>query len=191
MAKAGLRLTGDASATKKDADILMVDLKSQANVIPAMLAEQVEFAVVPAPTPEVIEAKKQGHVVLQMKELPPKGEWESFPCCCVAGLQDAVEKYPEAVKQYVRLITVASEWCQQNKKEGAAIGADWLGIEPAVIENAEIEFSTKVTPTWLNNAERYPEMLNQLGQLTGALKGKKLADVYDLVFNFSFTEVEK
>ena len=47
MAKAGLRLTGDASATKEDADILMVDLKSQANVIPAMLAEQVEFAVVP------------------------------------------------------------------------------------------------------------------------------------------------
>ena len=191
MAKAGLRLTGDASATKDDADILMVDLKSQANVIPAMLAEQVEFAVVPAPTPEVIAAKKQGHVVLQMKELPPQGEWESFPCCCVAGLQDAVEKYPEAVKQYVRLITVASEWCQQNKKEGAAIGAEWLGIEPAVIENAEIEFSTKVTPTWLNNAERYPEMLNQLGQLTGALKGKKLADVYDLVFDFRFTEVEK
>ena len=27
--------------------------------------------------------------------------------------------------------------------------------------------------------------------LTGALKGKKLADVYDLVFDFQFTEVEK
>ena len=34
-------------------------------------------------------------------------------------------------------------------------------------------------------------MLNQLGQLTGALKGKKLADVYDSVFDFQFTEVEK
>lgn len=191
MDKVGLRLTGDANATKEDADILMVDLKNQANVIPSMVANQVEFAVVPAPTPEVIEAKKQGHVVLQMKELPPKGEWESFPCCCVAGLEDVVKQYPEAVGNYVRLITAASDWCQKNKKDGASIAADWLGIDGKIIENSEIEFSTKVTPTWFKNAERYPDMLNRLGQLSGALKDKKLADVSGLVFDFSFTEVEK
>ena len=44
---------------------------------------------------------------------------------------------------------------------------------------------------WLNNAERYPEMLNQLGQLTGALKGKKLADVQDQVFDFQFTKTAR
>lgn len=186
-----LRITGDANATKADADILMVDIKGVANVIPAMVAKQIEFAVAPAPTPEVVEAKGQGHIVMQMKELPPKGAWESFPCCCIAGREEVIEKYPEAVEAYVRLITVASEWCSANKEAGAAEAAAWLGLEPEVIARAEMEFSTKVTPTWLKNAALYPEMLNQLGQLTGALKDKKLADVQELVFDFRFTEVEK
>lgn len=191
MDSVGLRITGDANATKADADILMVDIKGVANVIPAMVAKQIEFAVAPAPTPEVVEAKGQGHIVMQMKELPPKGAWESFPCCCIAGREEVIEKYPEAVEAYVRLITVASEWCSANKEAGAAEAAAWLGLEPEVIARAEMEFSTKVTPTWLKNAALYPEMLNQLGQLTGALKDKKLADVQDLVFDFRFTEVEK
>ena len=191
MDKAGLKITGDANAAKADADILMIDLKGVANVIPAMVAKQVEFAVAPAPTPEVVEAKKQGHIVLQMKELPPAGAWESFPCCCIAGREEVVEKYPEAVKAYVRLLTVSSEWCQKNKKEAAAEAANWLGLEPEVIARAEMEFSTKVTKTWLKNAALYPEMLNRLGQLTGKLKDKKLSEVKNEVFDFRFTQVEK
>ena len=78
-----------------------------------------------------------------------------------------------------------------NKLEAAKVTSEWYGLDADIIAKADIEFSTKVTPTWLKNAALYPDMLNQLGQLTGALKGKKLADVYDLVFDFQFTEVEK
>ena len=191
MSHNGLKTTGNANATKEEADILMVDIKSMSNVIPSFIAKQIEFAVVNTPTSEVIEAKKQGHIVLQMKELPPKGEWESFPCCCVAGSDAIVKAHPEAVAAYVKLITESSKWCMANKLEAAKVTSEWYGLDADIIAKADIEFSTKVTPTWLNNAERYPEMLNQLGQLTGALKGKKLADVYDLVFDFQFTEVEK
>ena len=191
MDKAGFKITGDANATKADADILMIDLKGIPNVIPALVAKQVDFAVVPGPTPEVIEAKKQGRVVLQMKELPPAGAWESFPCCCIAAREEVIEKNPEAVKAYVRLLTVASDWCQKNKMDAAAETADWLGLEPEVIAKAEMEFSTRVTKTWLKNAELYPEMLNRLGQLTGKLKDKKLSEVKDVVFDFRFTQVDK
>ena len=181
----------------------MVDIKSMSNVIPSFTAKQIEFAVVNTPTSEVIEAKKQGHIVLQMKELPPKGEWESFPCCCVAGSDAIVKAHPEAVAAYVKLITESSKWCMANKLEAAKVTSEWYGLDADIIAKADIEFSTKVTPTWLKNAALYPDMLNQLGQLTGALKGKKLADVYDLVFgkkladvydlvfDFQFTEVEK
>lgn len=48
MDSTGLRITEDAKA---DADILMIDLKGIANVIPAMVAKQVEFAVVPSAYP--------------------------------------------------------------------------------------------------------------------------------------------
>ena len=97
----------------------------------------------------------------------------------------------EAVAAYVKLITESSKWCMANKLEAAKVTSEWYGLDADIIAKADIEFSTKVTPTWLKNAALYPDMLNQLGQLTGALKGKKLADVYDLVFDFQFTEVEK
>ena len=191
MDSAGLRITGDAGATKKDADILMLDLKGVANVIPAMVANQVEFAVAPAPTPEVVEAKKQGHIVLQMKELPPAGAWKSFPCCCIAAREEIIEQHPEAVKAFVKLLANSSRWCEKNKKEAAVEAANWLGLEPEVIARAHMEFSTKVTKRWLKNAALYPDMLNRLGQLTGKLKDKKLSEVKDQIFDFRFTEIEK
>lgn len=191
MAQSNLRVTGDANATKEQADIVMMDLKGIPNVIPALIAKQVEFAVIPAPTPEVIEAKGQGHVVLQMKELEPKGAWEDFPCCCIAASDKAIAEQPEALRAFVRLMDLTSQWCLANKEAAAQATGDWLGIEPAVISKAVMGLSTTVTPTWMKNAALYPDILNELGQLTGSLKGKKLADVQDLVFDFRFTEVEK
>ncbi len=191
MDNAGFKITGDANATKADADILMIDLKGVANIIPAMNAKQVEFAVAPAPTPEVVESKNQGHIVLQMKELPPAGRWKSFPCCCIAGRTEVIEKNPEAVKAFVKLLSMTSDWCQNNKHEASIAASEWLGVPAPVIEKADMEFSTKVTKNWMKNAALYPVMLTDLGQLTGALKGKKLAEVKDLVFDFRFTETVK
>lgn len=191
MDASGFRLTGDANATKKDADILMMDLKGIANMIPALVAKQVEFCVAPAPTPEVVESKKQGKVVLQLGELPPEGRWTSFPCCCIAGTEKIVSKHPEAVKAYVDLITAVSEWCMENKHDAAVATSNWLGVPVEVIERAHMRFFTNVTPGWLANADMYPDVLNRLGQLTGKLKGKKLAEVMDLVFDLRFAKVEK
>ena len=191
MEAANLRLTGDANATKETADILMMDLKGLSNIIPAMNAKQVEFAVAPAPTPEVVEAKHQGHIVLQMKELPPKGRWNSFPCCCIAGRTEAIEKNPEAVGAYVRLLTMTSRWCMKNKHEAALATSEWLGVDAPVIEKAQMELSTTVTKKWFSNASLYPEILTRLGQFTGRLKGKSLDDVKELVFDFRFTKAAK
>ncbi|OUO93201.1 ABC transporter substrate-binding protein [Cloacibacillus sp. An23] len=188
MAQSNLRVTGDANATKEQADIVMMDLKGIPNVIPAMVAKQVEFAVIPAPTPEVVEAKGQGHIVLQLKELPPAGEWADFPCCCIAASDKAIAEEPEALRSFVKLMTVSSEWCLANKEEAAKATGDWLGVEPEVISKAVMGLSTTVTPTWMKNASLYPDILNELGQLTGSLKGKKLADVQDQVFDFRFTK---
>ena len=191
MAQSNLRVTGDANATKEQADIVMMDLKGIPNVIPALIAKQVEFAVIPAPTPEVIEAKGQGHVVLQMKELEPAGAWEDFPCCCIAASDKAIAEQPEALRSFVKLMDVTSQWCLANKDQAAVATGDWLGIEPAVISKAVMGLSTTVTPTWMKNAALYPDILNELGQLTGSLKGKKLADVQDQVFDFRFTKTAR
>ncbi|MDD4159653.1 MAG: ABC transporter substrate-binding protein [Synergistaceae bacterium] len=191
MAESGLKITEDANATKAKADILMMDLKGLSNVIPAMTAKQVDFAVVPAPTPEIVEYKKQGTIVLQLSELPPAGKWKSFPCCCIAGRTEVIEKHPKAVKAYVELLSKSSEWCTNNKHEAAEAASSLLGIPVEVIEKAKMEYSTKVTKTWLKNAAFYPDMLNKLGKMTGKLKGKKLNEVKNDIFDFRFTAIEK
>lgn len=47
MDNAGFRITGDGNALVADADIILMDLKSISNVVLALAAKQVEFAVVP------------------------------------------------------------------------------------------------------------------------------------------------
>ena len=191
MDASGFRITGDANATKTDADILMVDLKSISNAIPALVAGQVEFCVLPAPTPEVVESKKQGHIVLQLGDLPPEGQWTSFPCCCIAGTEKIIAEQPRAVKAYVDLITAVSKWCMEHKHDAAVATSNWLGVPVEIIEGAHMRFFTDVTPKWLHNASEYPDVLNRLGQLTGRLKDKKLSDVMDVVFDFSFVSVSQ
>lgn len=66
-----------------------------------------------------------------------------------------------------------------------------MGVPVEVIEKAHIRFFTDVTPDWLANAEMYAEILNRLGQLTGKLKGKKLANTMDQVFDFRFVTVSE
>ena len=191
MDASGFRITGDANATKTDADILMVDLKSISNAIPALVAGRVEFCVLPAPTPEVVESKKQGHIVLQLGDLPPEGQWTSFPCCCIAGTEKIIAEQPRAVKAYVDLITAVSKWCMEHKHDAAVATSNWLGVPVEIIEGAHMRFFTDVTPKWLHNASEYPDVLNRLGQLTGRLKDKKLSDVMDVVFDFSFVSVSQ
>lgn len=191
MQASGFRITGDARATKADADILMVDLKSISNLIPALVAKQVEFCVAPAPTPEVVESKGQGHIVLQLSELPPAGRWANFPCCCITGTEKIVAEFPEAVGDYMKLLYIVAKWCMENKHEAATVTSEWMGVPVEVIEKAHIRFFTDVTPDWLANAEMYAEILNRLGQLTGKLKGKKLANTMDQVFDFRFVTVSE
>ena len=126
-----------------------------------------------------------------MKELEPAGAWEDFPCCCIAASDKAIAEQPEALRAFVKLMDVTSQWCLANKDQAAVATGDWLGIEPAVISKAVMGLSTTVTPTWMKNAALYPDILNELGQLTGSLKGKKLADVQDQVFDFQFTKTAR
>lgn len=77
--EAGLRLTGDANATKGEADVLLVDLKSVANFNSALTSGQVDFWVAPAPTPQVAVLKKQGKMILDFKNPSSRREVGSLP----------------------------------------------------------------------------------------------------------------
>ena len=186
--EAGLRLTGDANATKNDADVLLVDLKGVANFNPALTSGQVDFWVAPAPTPQVAVLKEQGKMILDLKTLPPAGKWEHFPCCVTAAHTNVIEKNPDILQAYMELLTKSSEWCNANKAEADELSAVWFGVPVEATRMSEMTFSTEPSEKWFRNASLYPDMLNKMGQFKNHLKGKTLEESRDLVFDFRFVE---
>lgn len=186
--EAGLRLTGDASLTKAQADVLLVDLKSIANFNVALTSKQVDFWVAPTPTPQVAALKGQGRIILDLKTLPPAGKWEHFPCCVTAARTEVINKHPEVFSAYMKLLTKSSDWCNKNADEAARLSAQWFGVPEKAIRMAEVTYSTSPTDKWFKNASLYPEVLNKMGQFKNILKGKTLAETKDIVFDFRFVK---
>lgn len=186
--EAGLRLTGDAGATKKEADVLLVDLKGVANFNPALTSGQVDFWVAPTPTPQVAVLKKQGKIILDLKTLPPAGKWDNFPCCVTAAHVNVIEKHPEVLKAYVDLLTKSGAWCNTHKAEADELSSVWFGVPVEATRMSEMTFSTDPSEKWFRNASLYPEMLNKMNQFKKHLKGKTLEEGKDIIFDFRFVK---
>ena len=186
--EAGLRLTGDANATKDEADVLLVDLKGVANFNPALTSGQVDFWVAPAPIPQVSVLKKQGKMILDLKTLPPAGKWNHFPCCVTAAHVSVIEKHPDVLDAYLELLTKSSAWCNAHKDEADELSAVWFGVPVEATRMSEMTYSTNPDAKWFRNASLYPEMLNKMGQFKNRLEGKTLEESKELVFDLRWAE---
>ena len=186
LSKAGFSIT--TNPNDLDADILMVDLKSTSNLIPALLSHQVDAWVGPAPHPVVAESKGVGHIGLNSRELPPKGEWEDFPCCVLGASDQMITEQPEIVQALTDLLTGASKYSNENKVETAAISAEWLGVPANAVEKSTIIYSTDPTPKWLAGEASFLSVLNSMNKFQGKLKDATLTDISPIFFDFSFVE---
>lgn len=182
--KAGFKITGNPNDA--DADILMVDLKSTANLIPAVLSNQVDCWVGPAPHPSVAEYKKAGHIGLDSRDLPPQGEWVDFPCCVMGASQKIITENPKVVQAMTDLMTDAVAWSNNNKADAAKISAEWIGVPAHAIEKSTIIYTTDSTQNWLNGEATFLTMLNSMKKFKDQLKDKDISAASPLLFDFSF-----
>lgn len=182
--KAGLRITEDAN--NRDADILLVDLKSTANLIPALVSNQVECWVGPAPHPSVAEYKDVGHVALDSRDLPPQGEWHDFPCCVMGASEALIHENPGVVQAMTDLMTAAGNWCNQNKAQAAEITGKWIGVPAEAIEKSTIIYTTNPSPNWMRGEAIFMEILNRMKKLNGRFQGKTLKEVENDIYEFRF-----
>lgn len=184
--KAGLKVTQDA--TDFDADVLLVDLKSTSNLIPALVSSQVDAWVGPAPHPEVAELKDVGHIALDLRDLPPAGEWHDFPCCVMAVRQDIIDENPEVVEKMVELLTKCGEWANSHTAEQSRIASRWIGVPAKAIENSTIIYTTDPSENWMHGEAIYMDILNDMNKFKGRLKGKTLVEARPLLYDFSFVK---
>ncbi len=182
--KAGLSITEDAA--NLDADILLVDLKSTANLIPALVSNQVDCWVGPAPHPSVAEYKGVGHVALDSRDLPPQGEWHDFPCCVMGASEALIQESPQVVQAMTDLMTAAGNWCNMNKAQAAEITGKWIGAPTAAIAKSTIIYTTNPSSNWMRGEAIFMEILNSMKKLKGRFQGKTLKEVENDIYDFRF-----
>ncbi|NDV22073.1 CmpA/NrtA family ABC transporter substrate-binding protein [Desulfovibrio sp. JC022] len=184
--KAGFKITGNPNDA--EADILMVDLKSTSNLIPALLSKQVDCWVGPAPHPVVAEHKHVGHIGLDSRDLPPAGHWTDFPCCVMGASEQIITDQPAVVQAMTDLMTAASKWSNANKKETAAISAKWIGVPAEAVEKSTIIYTTDPTENWLKGEAEFLSMLNSMNKFKGKMKNADITAATPILFDFSFVE---
>jgi NitT/TauT family transport system substrate-binding protein len=182
--KAGFKVTQDA--TEQDADVLLVDLKTTSNFIPALTSGQVDAWVGPAPHPEVSELKKVGHTALDLRNLPPAGAWHNFPCCVMAARDEVIAEHPEIVGKTVELLGKAGQWCNEHKAEEGKILAAWTGSPAEAVEKSAIIYTIAASENWMQGQATYLDILNGMNKFRGNLKGKSLSEVEDKLFDLRF-----
>ena len=169
-----------------DADILLINLKGTANLIPALLSNEVDGWIGPSPFPELATIEETGKIVFDLRDLPPNGEWHDFPCCVFSANSDAIEKYPNEIEKFYELLTIASNFANNNKDETGKIVSEWMGVSEEAAKNAITKFTTDVNDTWLKNVNVTFDSLKDSDKFSGPMKDKKFDDIMDEVFNLTF-----
>lgn len=182
--KSGLKVTTDPSDAS--AQVLLVDLKETSNLLSSLSSGQVDAVVGPSPFPEVAQQKGVGKVVVDLRDLPPKGEWAEFPCCVVVASQAAIKEHPAIVQAFVDLMLKANAWCNEHQKEAGQIAAKWIGMPEEAGAKSSLVFLNEFTPSWLKGAGAYLDILNGMDKFNGSLKGKNIEQADSLLFDKSF-----
>ncbi|MCK8827406.1 ABC transporter substrate-binding protein [Natroniella acetigena] len=184
LGEAGISYSGDYQ--DRDVEVTLVDLRSTSNLLPALTGGQVDAWVGPSPFPELAEVEGVGEIVLDMKNLPPEGEWYDFPCCIMAATGQTIDQHSEALEVFTKLMKVSAEYCNQNMEEAANITADYTGVSETAARMSSIRYTTDPSDSWVSNLGLIYNTLQDSKVLEEKLVNKDYNEVKDELFDFSF-----
>jgi len=182
----GIKVTENPN--DQTAQVLLVDLKETTNLIPALTSKQVDAVVGPSPFPEVAVSRGVGKIVVELRDLPPKGHWQDFPCCVTAATDSAIKNYPRILEKFVLLISKTNSWCNKNRIEAATITAEWIGLPPETAKSSSLNYLPKFTKNWMKNANEYMTVLNRMNKFKGLLKNKTLEETRSILLDTQFID---
>jgi NitT/TauT family transport system substrate-binding protein len=180
------KITYTNNPADRNADILLVDLKGTNNLIPALNSNQVDAWVAPSPYPALAETTGTGKMVLDMKNLPPKGKWYDFPCCVVAATDKTIETYPEVVQAFVTVVAGAAEYAEHHKDEAAKVITAWTGVAEEAAKRSSIKYTADPSKVWVQNLGLVYDAMKKAGQLSGRFASKNYQEIQTMLFDFSF-----
>ncbi|OIP50978.1 MAG: hypothetical protein COZ12_00805 [Deltaproteobacteria bacterium CG_4_10_14_3_um_filter_60_8] len=169
------------------ARVVLVNLFGTKNLLPALESGLIDGFVAMQPFLAMAEAKGAGQVVASLADLPPKGRWQGYPCCALAGNNAYVHAQLEVATAMVSLLSRASRFLATQPEKSAEQVGQWLGV-PAAVEARSlptIHFLDQFDASWKRGAEFWVASLVADGTLHGRVKeaylaGKLPGTVYDL-----------
>lgn len=180
----GLTYTSDKSDRTKD--VLMILLKGEKNLVPGLQNKIIDGYVSNNPWCAIAESKGIGKSVADLNELPP-GIWKDHPCCCIGATDEAMATKKGVIKEFVKLIILATQYANEDPDMHANDASKWIGttIEVEKISLPTSGFTTNPTDHWKKNMQVWVDEMNRLGKLEGKLKDKKGKEVEKILYDFS------
>lgn len=187
----GITFTEDPKDTT--AKILLVDMKGEQNFVPGLANDQIDAFVSSQPAPAQAQVAGEGFMIAELSTLPPEGMWTENPCCMICAPTDFYPKNSVAVKEFLKLMVIATDWINENKPEAIKIAQAFLGTKDGVEELLlpGIKYSYKPTEAWKNGVVTWSIVSNELGQFKGSLKDVADMKAVEMCVDFSLLDEAK
>lgn len=167
--------------------VVLVNLQKGSNMVPSLRGRVVDGIVMNQPTVAVAEAKGVGKTIADLRDLPPDGRWRDHPCCCVVATSQALQTKRPVVGALVKAIVAGGRYVLAHRDEAIGIASQWTR-QPIDVEKRSVPTVTYITTPdtrWRRGMRIWFEMMNELGQFTGRLKGLKLDQMHECVADYS------
>ena len=180
----GVSYTHDAS--KRDADILFINMKGAGHLNPGLQNDIIDAYVCNNPFCAIAEEKGMGRCIADLNDLPP-GLWKDHPCCMIAAMDDVIEKKRDLVVKFLELITIATDYMNENPDIAIQSASQWIGTSLEV-EKKSIPTSSYLTDpneVWMKGIHTWVKTMEDLGHIKGQLAGKTNEEINELLLDLS------
>jgi NitT/TauT family transport system substrate-binding protein len=179
-------LTYSSDKSDRTIDVLMVHMKGEENLVPGLQNKIIDGYVSNNPWCAIAETKGVGKCVADLNELPP-GIWKDHPCCCIAATDSAMAQKKEVIKEFLKLIILATQYANEDPPMHIRDASKWIGTSIEVEEKSipTSGFTTNPDDEWKRAMQIWIDEMNRLDKLTDKLKETEGREVEAILYDFS------
>jgi len=165
--------------------VKLVNCKGQKTMAQLLSTGELDAVIAWQPTPAVIESKDVGKVIIYSGDLPPEGMWKNHPCCVMVVSEDALRNKEYAVKEFLKLIVLATKEMEKNKTLAIEACAKWLGVDREVEERSIPTIKFISDPKIIvDGTLNFVEVMRKQGAVKGKLNTDNREEILNTLFNF-------
>ena len=149
------------------APITLVNMFGAQNLVPSMKNELIDGFICNQPFPAMAETDGIGKTIVQLSELPPKGQWRGIPCCGLIATDSFTRAQQETSRLFATLLMRANLFINTNQPTAISQVSGWLN-HPAAIEERSlptINFLIDYDEAWTRGTNFWVKSMVELGKL--------------------------